>query len=176
MIWMDYAFIAIVLLSMMVGVFRGLVREAFSLAVWVLAFVLTLRFAPLLAESLKSSIHIPAARTAAAYAMLFFGVLIVGALITWAACLLIRSIGLGGVDRMLGGGFGLARGIFIITALVLLGGSSAAREEAAWKQSILVPQLKPLADGLHHLIPEQWLAYLQPRESQPLIPVSRPES
>ncbi|GAC1633238.1 MAG: colicin V production protein [Nevskia sp.] len=176
MIWVDYVFIVIVLLSVLVGVFRGLVREALSLVVWVLAFALTLRYAPRLAEHLEASIRTPAVRTAAAYALVFFGVLIVGAVITWAVSLAVKGIGLGGIDRMLGGGFGLLRGIFILAAIVMLAGTSAsAKNEPWWKESILVPQLAPLSASLQSLIPEQWLAYLRPRAVEAASPNSRPE-
>ena len=176
MIWVDYVFIGIVLLSVLVGVFRGLVREALSLAVWVLAFALTLSYAPRLAEHLEASIKTPAVRTAAAYALVFFGVLIVGAVFTWAVSLLVKGIGLGGIDRMLGGGFGLLRGVFILVAVVMLAGASAAtKDEPWWKQSILVPQLEPLSVSLQSLIPEQWLAYLRPRAVDATPPNSRPE-
>ena len=166
MIWVDYVFIGIVLISALVGVLRGLVREALSLAAWVLAFAVTLRYAPALAEKLQYSIQTPAVRTAAAYALVFFSVLLVGAVLAWVVSMLVKSAGLGGVDRMLGAGFGLIRGVFVIVAVVLLAGASAAKQDAWWRQSVLVPQLEPLAARLHRLIPEQWLAYLKPRESE----------
>lgn len=175
MIWVDYVFIGIVLVSVLVGIFRGLVREALSLAVWVLAFVLTLRFAPLLAEHLQASIKTGPVRTVAAYAIVFFGVLIVGSLVTWAISHLVKGAGLGSIDRTLGGGFGLARGIFILAAVVLLAGTSAAKQEPWWKESVLVPRIEPLARGLHALIPEQWLAYLVPRDDAADPPKNRPE-
>lgn len=164
MIWVDYVFIAIVLCSLLVGVLRGLVREALSLIAWVLAFVLTLRYAPALAEALKGSIHTPAVRTAAAYALLFFAVLLAGALVTWLVSLIVKSVGLGGVDRMLGAGFGLMRGLFIAVAAVLLAGASEAKTEPWWRASVLIPQIEPFSERLHRLIPDQWLAYLRARD------------
>jgi membrane protein required for colicin V production len=175
MIWVDYVFIGIVLLSVLVGVFRGLVREAMSLVVWVFAFVFTLQYAPSLSEHLPFSIQTPAVRVAAAYAIVFLSVLLIGALLTWVVSMLVKGAGLGGIDRSLGAGFGLVRGVFILVAIVLVAGTSAARDEIWWKQSFLVPQLEPLASSLHGLIPDQWLAYLEPRERESPLSKPRPE-
>ncbi len=167
MIWVDYVFIGIVLFSVLVGLLRGLVREALSLAAWIVALVLTLRYAPAVGDYLHGSIRTPAVRTAVAYALVFFVVLIVGALITWLVSKIVRGIGLGGVDRMLGAGFGLMRGAFVVVAIVMLAGATAATQDLWWRKSLLVPQLEPAAVSLRSLIPEQWLAYLQPRDTSP---------
>ena len=55
---------------------------------------------------------------------------------------------------------------FIVVALVMLAGLGALGREPWWKQSILVPQIQPLANQLQALIPGQWLAYLR---SQPAL-------
>lgn len=163
MAWLDFAFIGIVLLSVLIGVFRGFVREALSLATWIVAFVLALRYGAALSQQL-SAIHVQAARIAAGYALVFFGALIAGAILTWLVCLLVRGSGLRPIDRMLGSGFGLARGALLVVALVMLAGFSALHDEPWWKASHLAPQLKPAADSLQSLIPQHWLAYLQASE------------
>ncbi|MDB5987600.1 MAG: colicin production CvpA [Nevskia sp.] len=166
MAWLDLVFLGVVLLSILIGVFRGFVREALSLATWILAFVLSLRYGPLLAERLQATIHAQAARTAIGYALVFFGVLIVGALLTYLVGILIRSAGLSPVDRMLGSGFGLLRGALLVVACVMLAGITSLHQENWWQQSRLAPELQPAANSLQTLIPHGWLTYLQPINSK----------
>jgi membrane protein required for colicin V production len=160
--WLDYLFIAIVVLSVLFGALRGFIREALSLLTWILAFVLALGYGPSFADRLKNVIDYVPVRVVVADIIVFFLVLLAGAVLTRLVGLLIRGSGLAPVDRLLGSGFGLLRGAFIVLALVMLAGLGTLGEESWWKQSALVPHLKPLADDLRGLIPPQWLAYLQP--------------
>ena len=76
----DYIIIAIIVISILVGVLRGFVKEAFSLAVWVAAFLLAFQYSGDLAELLENRIDLPSARTALAFAGLFVSILLVGGL------------------------------------------------------------------------------------------------
>ena len=82
MIWVDYCIIAIVFASTLVGVIRGFTRETLSLLTWVFAFLLAYLFGDLLAERLDGLISVPSLRLATAYAGLFFGGLVFGAVVT----------------------------------------------------------------------------------------------
>ena len=75
--WVDYIIWAIVAISLLVGALRGLVKEAFSLAVWVVAFLLAFQFSGALAENLENTISLPSARTALAFAGIFVATLLV---------------------------------------------------------------------------------------------------
>ncbi len=163
--WVDFTFIAIVIVSLLFGVIRGLIREVLSLVTWVLAFVIALRYGPDVAVWLKPSVTGETLRGIIGYVLCFFGVLLVGALVTLVASLVIRRSPLSAVDRTLGAGFGLLRGALIVVGLVMTVGASAMKGEVWWRQSQLVPTLKPAADQLQALIPEQWLAYWRPHES-----------
>jgi len=167
MAWLDFAFFGIVLLSLVIGMLRGFVREVLSLASWILAIVIALKFAPLAASQLQGVIQAAPARIAIAYALVFFGVLIVGAIVSHLVSVLIRSSGLRPIDRMLGLGFGLLRGVLLIVAVVMIAGFSSLHEESWWQQSRLASQLQPAAKSLQTLIPQTWLAYLQPAEAKP---------
>ena len=173
--WVDYVFIGIVLFSVLVGALRGFIREALSLAAWVLAFVLALRYGPEVADRLKDHVDSPLVRTAAGYILPFFAVLLAGGILIWIVSWLIRGAGLGPVDRMLGSGFGLLRGGLIVVALVMLAGMGALGREPWWKRSILVPQIQPLAKEMQALIPSGWLAYLQSPPVSPVTTVSKRE-
>ena len=175
MVWLDYLFLAIVLVSVLAGLFRGAVSELLGLLVWVAAYLLTVRFAPLLMPRLESSIESPTTRLVVAHAGIFVGVLIVGAVFVSLSAMLVRRIGLGGLDRVLGGFYGLLRGVFLSAATVLVAAASPLRQETWWQHSVLVPQLQPLAEALQSLIPEQWRTYFAPRDSEVHVPEFRPE-
>jgi len=173
MAWVDCVFIGIVLISVLIGALRGFIREALSLATWTLAFVLALSYGPECADRFKSGIASEPLRIAAGYAAPFFLTLLAGGLLTWLIGRLVRGAGLAPVDRMLGSGFGLLRGTLILVALVILAGVSALGREPWWRQSVLVPQLQPLARGVQNLIPAKWFAYM--RTQQPLPPTTAPQ-
>ncbi len=167
MAWVDYVFIGIVLISVLIGLLRGFIREALSLATWIFAFVVTLRYGSECAEAFRSSITSEPLRLIAGYAVPFFLVLLVGGLATWLIARAVRGAGLAPVDRMLGCGFGLLRGSFIVLALVVLAGITSLGRETWWRQSTLVPQIQPFAKVMQSLIPAAWLAYMQSQQATP---------
>lgn len=175
MAWVDLVLVGIVLLSVLWGALRGFIREALSLATWVAAFVLALGYGPEFAEALKPNISSEPLRLLAGYAVPFFGVLLVGGLLTWVIGMAVRGAGLGAVDRMLGSGFGLVRGGLIVLILVIVAGFSALGREAWWRQSQIVPQIQPFAKEVQALIPARWLAYLQSQQPASQLPVHQRE-
>ena len=67
----------------------------------------------------------------AGYALSFIGVLVVVGLVGWLVRKLVQSVGLSGLDRMLGLALGLARGAFVACALVLVLGLTGDAARAA---------------------------------------------
>lgn len=82
MIWVDYAILGIIALSTIIGLIRGFVKEAMSLAVWAGAFIISSLFYQYLASFL-TSISEPLLRNAAAIAILFFATLLLGGLLNY---------------------------------------------------------------------------------------------
>ena len=91
---LDWAFAGILLLSMLVGAWRGLVYEVLSLAGWVAAFVLAQWFAPQLAAHLPMAGADEVVRYAAAFVLVFIGAVFVGSLLTWLVSKLFQAVGL----------------------------------------------------------------------------------
>jgi len=167
MIWVDYALVGIVLISLLIGAWRGFVREVLSLISWILAFVVALRFAGDFANWLAPWIQAAAVRSVFAHIILFLGVLLAGGLAGWLLSKLIHSAGLGGVDRMLGAGLGLIRGALIVVVLVMVAAHSVARKEPWWTRSITIAYAAPAAAELQALIPEPWLSAIAFAASEP---------
>jgi len=160
MIWIDYAIIGLISISLIIGLFRGLIREAFALFTWGVAFWVGLTFSTPFATFLKDFITDPSARLAAAFIALFLLTLILGAIINKLLSVLIDKTGLTGTDRMAGLIFGIARGVFLIVILVMLSGLTPLPESSWWQESQLLPLFQSLAVWLKLHMPADMASYL----------------
>jgi membrane protein required for colicin V production len=90
----DYFIVGVALLSVLIGVWRGAVREVLHLAGWVLAFFLSWAYAGTLAPYFADWMNEPAFRTALAWLTIFLGVLVLSSLIASLVTELVRKFGL----------------------------------------------------------------------------------
>lgn len=158
----DIAILAVLALSTLFGLMRGFVSEVLSLVCWIAAFWVAWAFGDQIAQFYGSWLHEPAARIVAGYATCFVAVLIVGALVGWILRKLLNVSGLRGGDRVLGMLFGLARGLLLVTFVVLMLGFTAAPREAAWwRQSTLLPAFANGAGWLARQLPPEVNRYLE---------------
>jgi len=156
----DIVILAIVLLSALIGLARGLLKEVLSLATWAAAVGLALFFAPQVAEYLSAQIEDDVVRLAVAFAGIFFGTLITGGLLQWLIGTLVETTGLSGTDRLLGFVFGAARGVLVcLVGLIAL--RSFAQNAAWWQASVLVPELLAFEQDLLDLLGRstEWLSW-----------------
>lgn len=144
--WADWVIIAIIVISSLMSLRRGFVREAVSLASWVVAFVVARLFATSLAVVLQDYIDTPSLRLLAAFAILFVITLIVGVLVGMLIGALVSATGLSATDRVLGIGFGAVRGALVIVVLVALLGMTPAVLDSWWLESSLIPHFVLLED------------------------------
>lgn len=154
MVWVDVAILIIVVISALISLIRGFVREALSLVVWGAAFVIALVFSPQMGQFLQRWIEEPTLNRLAAYASLFVATLVVGGLVNYLVGLLIKSTGLSGTDRMIGVVFGIFRGVVIVAALIMVAGYTTLPQTDWWKSSMFVEHLEPVAAWLKEQIPE----------------------
>lgn len=152
MIWIDYVILGIIGLSAVISLIRGFVREALSLAVWVLAFWVAWTFFRDLALQLDW-FTVPSVRLGAAFLILFIATLMLGALVNFLVGQLVDKTGLSGTDRMIGILFGAARGAILVAILVLLAGLTPFPNDPWWKESQLIGYFQELAVWLKQLLP-----------------------
>ena len=153
MAWLDIVIIAIILLSAVISLARGFVKEAFSLAIWVLAFWLSWSFFRDLEVPLRQWIGSPTARLGIAFALLMIATLTVGGLVNSLIVQLVERTGMSGTDRLVGMVFGAARGILLVAVLVLLAGLTPLPREGWWLESTLVGYFEEMAFWLRDLLP-----------------------
>jgi membrane protein required for colicin V production len=151
--WTDGVILGVLTLSVLIGLFRGLVAELLSLVIWVVAFWFTWTFGPVVSAHLENTIHMPMLRETVAYGVCFVVVLIVGAVIRFVMRRLLWSSGLSGIDRLFGMVFGFLRGVLIVAAMVFMMGLTGMTREPWWQQSAMVPQFQGVAAWLGQVIP-----------------------
>jgi membrane protein required for colicin V production len=155
MIWVDYAIIAILVVSAGISVLRGFLREALSLAGWVLAFWLALTFADDVSGLFSRYVSQPSMRHGLAFFTIVVGTLVITAIVMYLVRLIIDKTEITGTDRALGIVFGIARGIVIVAILVLLAGLTALPKDPWWRESIFLPHFQVLAVEIQSLLPPE---------------------
>ncbi|MCB1568707.1 MAG: CvpA family protein [Xanthomonadales bacterium] len=151
--WLDILLLVIVLLSALRGLWRGLITEVMALVVWAAAFWLAIGFGPQVADLYNGYVEMPTARWLLGYATVFVLVLILGGLLTWLLHRAVKGTGLTGTDRLLGLGFGLARGAGVGCVLVLGAGFTPLPKEAGWQDGRLVPAFTRAAQWMQGWLP-----------------------
>ena len=157
---LDWIFIAVLLASLLLGAWRGLVYEVLSLLSWIAAFVLAQWFAPDLAPKLPMTGAGEALRYAAAFALVFVLCVFVGGLLAKLVQKLFAAVGLQPADRALGSVFGVLRGVVLLLAATVVIGMTPLRSGAWWQQSVGAGFTLAALAGLKPVLPLEFGRYL----------------
>ena len=134
----DYLVLFILISSIVISTLRGLVKEILSLVSWIVAFVVANMYGAQLAPML-TAIPGETVRLIGAFVALFIGVRLLMGLLMMAVDALIKASGLSLADRGLGGLFGLARGIVIVLAAVIVAGMTDLPKQDFWTEAMFSP-------------------------------------
>jgi membrane protein required for colicin V production len=149
-------FLALIVLgSTLLGLLRGFVREAVSLAFWILAIWAAWKFGTMVEAHLGGLLADPKVAPWVGRLVILVLVLLVG----WAIGMLLsyfaRSAGLGPLDRVIGLLFGIARGMVLMGLMIIGGELLHLNEEDWWSRSKLVPYGEAVGDWLRAMVGER---------------------
>lgn len=153
--WVDFAIIAIVVLSALVGLARGIVRELLSLGVWVAALAVAWLFHREVADLLVAQFAQPSVRLAVAFVALVLVTLILGAILGAVLTAFVDKAGLTGADRVLGLVFGAGRGVVMVAMAVFLAGLTPLPSDPWWQESRYIGQFQGFADWMLGMVPDE---------------------
>ncbi|VVE04919.1 Colicin V production protein [Pandoraea iniqua] len=167
----DYAAIAILLGSMVLGMLRGLVRELFNLVGWVVAFFVARAFGPTVAHWLPADLPGGEMTQGALGFLLVLVAVVFGAGIVSALVgRMTDMIGLRPADRGLGMLFGIVRGMLLLMLLLVAARLTALPQQPAWQQSMVRPWVEAGLERLMPYLPEPVQHYLhKPEEAVPSV-------
>ena len=149
----DYAVLTAIAASVLLGFWRGVVSEILALAAWVVAFLVARAEALEVAGWLAGQIAEPGMRLAAAYVLVFVGVLLVFAVARMLISLMLKAVGLGFLDRLLGAAFGVLRGILVVLMAVLVAGMTPLPKADWWRGAMLAPPLETVVIAVKPWLP-----------------------
>jgi membrane protein required for colicin V production len=145
----------IVLGSTLIGVLRGFVREAVSVAFWILAIWLSWKLGRWVEPHLGGLLADPSVAPWAGRLVILVLVLLLGWIVGMLLGYLTRSLGLGPMDRILGLLFGVVRGMVLVGLLIIGGELLHMNNEEWWRQSKLVPYGESVGDWLRAMVGEK---------------------
>lgn len=157
----DWILLGVLVLSMLLGAWRGLVYEVLSVLAWAASFYVAQWLAPDLASRLPLQSASEPIRYAAGFLLIFIvSVFAIGLLVALLKKLIDAS-GLRPVDRTLGAAFGLLRGLILLLAATVVVNLTALKTSEEWQASVGAPVLSATLKSLQPLLPEQFAKYLE---------------
>jgi membrane protein required for colicin V production len=156
----DWVLLAVLVFSMLLGAWRGLVYEVLSVLGWAVSFYAAQYFAPMVAGLLPLQSSSDAVRYAAAFVLVFVAAVFAAGLLAFLLKKLIEAIGLRPVDRTMGAAFGLVRGVILLLAAAVVMDMTALKNSTWWQESKGAPVLTATLKGLKPVLPEKFANYL----------------
>lgn len=152
--WVDLALLTVLCVSVLVGLWRGLVFEVVSLLGWLVAFVIANSLGPMLAPYLPVGDPESPLRVWIAYVVVFLLVLVACTLLARMLRALVSASPLSMLDRLLGGAFGVARGALVLVIVAVLVTLSPFAHSSSWQSSHGAVWLGQALEGLKPVLPQ----------------------
>ncbi|MBT9522066.1 MAG: CvpA family protein, partial [Dechloromonas sp.] len=150
----DYVVIGIVAVSLLFGLWRGVVGEVIALVAWGVGIFAAIEFGASVGHSVFAGLSDPALRTLAGCVVIFVGILVSMAVLNMVVRSMVKALGLSVSDRILGMIFGLARGVLVCMVLVGLGGMTSAPTQSWWKNATLAAPLETVVMAAKPWLPD----------------------
>lgn len=146
----DWFVLIVFLLSIVLGIWRGLVRTVFGLAAWIAALIGAPMFSPPLIEATRMD-----EQPWVVIVLLFVAILVAVKLLGGLTASLLGKIGLGGADRGLGGALGAARALLLILVAAVAARSLELDQTSAWRDALSRPLLEALVHWVEPHLPQR---------------------
>ncbi|WP_296490323.1 CvpA family protein [Rhodoferax sp.] len=157
---LDWIFATVLLLSVLLGAWRGLVFEVLSVLSWIAAFVLAQWLALDVANYLPMSGSSEMVRYGAGFLLVFIATVMLGGLLAALLKKLMSSVGLRPVDRVLGAGFGALRGVLLLLLGTVLAAMTPFKSSPAWHESVGVALSLSVMQNIKPALPSELVKYL----------------
>lgn len=152
--WFDYIIIGTIGLSIVTGLFRGFVKELVALCIWVLAFWLAYSYGYCLEPWLKPYIQDKTVCMGISFILVLLGTLTIGGIFNAILGYILKHSGLSSTDRLLGMGFGVIRGIFIVALLIAVVKMTSLPDIEYRQKSQFYAQFDPVVNWISGFMPE----------------------
>ena len=155
----DWIIAAILVVSILVGIFRGFIKESLSLISWILAIWLAFNYCSEAGEFIHQYINIPAPnfRERAGFALVFITTLFIFSVVSYIITKIFVRGPIKGVDRVLGLGFGALRGAAIVVALLVVARGFGLETSDWWQNSQYLAKFEPFMETVETLFPDSGL-------------------
>jgi len=147
--WLDWIFVAILALCVLMGMVRGLIREGLGLVVWIIALLVARAFCVQVGEFFHDSITNPVIRMVVGFVIVAFVVFILGGFCIKLLNALVSWVGMGSFNRLLGGVFGAIKGLVVLAVIGIVIPVTPFADIPAWQQSVFRPNVVSLQGVLY---------------------------
>lgn len=151
----DVLILLVLLGSTLIGLLRGFVREAVSLAFWIVAIWAAWKLGPVVEPHLGGLLADPKVAPWIGRLVVLVLVLLIGWVIGMLLSYFTRSVGLGPLDRFIGLLFGIVRGLVLMGLMIIGGELLHMNQEDWWSRSKLVPYGETVGDWLRAMVGER---------------------
>ena len=156
----DWICLGVLVASLLLGAWRGLLYEALAVAGWVCAYLAARWSADVVGRWLPVGDSPEGVRYAAGFVLVFIAVAFLGGMLAWAARHAAKALGMRPVDRIFGAAFGVLRGVLLLLAVAALAGMTPVGQAAWWRESASVQWLHMALLQLQPLLPAAVGKYL----------------
>ena len=153
--WIDYIIIISIALSIITGFFRGFAKELMAIIIWCISLWLAINYWNKLADYLQPYLHDQTARMVVSFIAIILIVFILGGFVNLLLNLILNRSGLTNTDRVLGMGFGLLRGVFIVSLVILVLNMTGMKNslDTYFSDSYLYKKFDPIVAWMNQFTP-----------------------
>lgn len=156
--WLDIAILAVLTVSALVGISRGLINQVFSMLALVVGLAAGLLFYDVLAEALRARgiVQNESMSNVIAFVLLVVVFYVLIQLLGWLTSKLIGTLRLGLLNRLAGGALGVVFGAITVTLIISSLGFFLPEDDPVFKESVLLPYLDEGAEIVKAALPEDF--------------------